>query len=113
MKDENQFEEEDFFDADQVFNSIDLQASAKRKTPNAALTAKNPSSSFSSRLSLPTNGAQTAYKPSTSKRLFSLISGHSKNHQQQQQEKEKAIAFQNNQQRRLSDFHRPTKVSFM
>jgi hypothetical protein len=100
-------EEEDFFDADHVINSIDLVPSGVVAKP------KNVSTS---RLSLPSNGggsATTGQKPSTSKRLFGLISGsHGKQSQASQQlHSDKAQAFQSNQQRRLSDFHRPTKVS--
>ncbi len=71
-----------------------------------------------SRLSLPSNGnpnVVASHKPSTTKRLFGLISGsHGKQQNNQaalQAQSDNLNAFQSNQQRRLSDFHRPTKVS--
>lgn len=68
-------------------------------------------SNTTSRLSLPSNnGTANVYKPSTSKRLFNLISGVSSKNQQNQQQTERIQNFQANQQRRLSDFHRPAKV---
>lgn len=111
-------EEEDFFDADQVINSIDFPAPSVSRDNNCK--AKVPSSGSAtkpnSRLSLPNNQPTTYIKPSTSKRLFSLISGgiSNKQHQQQQQQKQqidKQHQFQSQSNRRLSDFHRPTKVS--
>ena len=71
-------------------------------------------SNTSSRLSLPSNnGTVNVHKPSTSKRLFNLISAVTSKNQLNQQQSERVQNFQANQQRRLSDFHRPAKVRFL
>ena len=132
-------ENEDFFDADKVIGSMqDFNCASPKPSQFKAKTISAGSTNTISRLSLPINqqnytnqslksfdAAQKenpeghTYKSST-KRLFSLItsvaggsgSNAAHNSLKLNQVKQSHELFHLNQQRRLSDFHRPTKVSF-
>ena len=132
-------ESEDFFDADKVIGSMqDFNCASPKPSQFKAKTISAGSTNTISRLSLPINqqnytnqslksfdAAQKenlechTYKSST-KRLFSLItsvasgggggSNAAHNSLKLNQVKQSHELFHLNQQRRLSDFHRPTKV---
>ena len=104
LKLENKMIEEEFLEADQ-FDFDQLQSAPKAQTPSST-------SLSSSRLSLPAAQCQfnqnLEKKGSTKQRLFNFIY----NNSSKAVIKEQSVQ-QTNQQRRLSDFHRPTKVCFL
>lgn len=102
-------ENEEFLEADQFdFDQLNAQ--------NAHLQKVNSvnSSLSSSRLSLPAHSHtqqanEKSQKGSTKQRLFNFINRASSS---SSSSKESSQQAQTSQQRRLSDFHRPTKVDF-